>query len=74
MQECRIFDPPKPILNNNTCRICGLQKPRKEFRKLWSLRGQKIPEMRVWCKTCQKVWKQCRGFPIEDVSFVINLD
>ena len=74
MQECIIFDPPKPIANNNTCRICGQQKPRKEFRKIWSLRGEKIKEMKVWCKGCQKAWKQSRGFPLGTPSFTMTLD
>lgn len=74
MQECRIIEPPKPIHNNNTCRICGLSKPRKEFRKIWSLRSTKIKEMKVWCKSCQKAWKQARDFPTPQMSFEVHLD
>lgn len=76
MIKCRIIEPDIPIINNNTCRICGQQKSRKEFRKIWSLRKEPSKEIRLWCKNCQKLWKASRPFPTTtcDKDFVINLD
>jgi len=74
MVECRIIEPIVPIVNNNTCRICGQQKKKKEFRKIWSLRTQPTKEIRLWCKTCQKLWKGSRPPPTQEVSFVVDLD
>lgn len=71
--ECKIIEPAVAIKNNNTCRICGQQKAKKEFRKIWSLRGEKIKEMKVWCKSCQKIWKHSRGFPTSEPCFIIDL-
>ena len=76
MMECRIIEPDIPIINNNTCRICGQQKSRKEFRKIWSLRKEPSKEIRLWCKDCQTLWKKSRTFPTttSDKDFVVLLD
>lgn len=73
--ECRIIEPNPPIKDNNTCRICGKNKPRKEFRRVWKLRHLKVKEMRVWCKSCQVLWAESRThsqFP--PAEFVVLLE
>ena len=72
--ECKIYDPPIAVINNNCCRVCGLIKDKKEFRRIWSLRFEKIKEMRVWCKACQTLWKKARAFPIANAEFTMTLD
>jgi hypothetical protein len=74
MVECRILEPVVPILNNNTCRICGQQRPKKDFRKIWSLRNKPNKEIRLWCRDCQKLWKGSRPMSTGEVSFVVDLD
>jgi len=76
MQSVSIFEPNVPIHNNNTCRICGQQKTRKDFRRINSLRKENIKEIRLWCKNCQTLWKKSRTFPTitSDKDFVVLLD
>lgn len=71
--DCQIIEPSVPILNSNCCRICGLIKPKKDFRRIWSLRKEKDLPIRVWCKACQQLFKKSRAFPITDSNFVIDL-
>lgn len=73
MQECRIYEPTVPILDNNCCRVCGIQKLKKEFRKIWKLRSIKLP-IKVMCKACQKLWAVSRTMELPDPSFIIVLD
>jgi hypothetical protein len=75
MQECKIIEPTVRIADNLCCRICGVKKPRKDFRRVWKLRHLKIKEMRVWCKPCQKLWaesKTSQQYP--EREFVMILD
>jgi len=73
MQSCHIYFPNPPIPNNNTCRVCGMYKPKKEFRKIWKLRNTKLP-IKVMCKECQKLWAVSRTMELPDPSFIIVLD
>ena len=73
MNDCIIYEPTILIQNNNCCRVCGIQKHKKDFRKIWRLRALKLP-MKVMCKDCQKLWGLSRSMPLREPEFIIHLD
>jgi hypothetical protein len=72
MQECRIYEPSVAVNNNNCCRVCGIQKTKKEFRKIWKLRSTKLP-IKLMCKACQKLWAVSRTMITAEPQFIVNL-